>query len=215
MYNTTEELVEIIFSMSEPNYGYEVNAPPAKRVKVDHQDGPGSDHTTVKASATDPSIGVTPSASSIKHPAPIPPVPIIPHLFHMANAAHQCASHHLQQLLIPASIHSSPEFTSSPIMASYDNAIYPYRPDPLARDKTLGLLLLSLDLLRAGLTSKEISESEQVHFGIEFARVAIKILRASKVALSSKGKEVDRVDCERIKHDAREAVGIAVSIQVH
>lgn len=156
-------------------------------------------------------VRTDPVELALPTPTPLPLIPAVPHLYHLAVSAHRDASRHLQQIFIPSTIAHPTVDSFEPIVTIRNGQSLTYQPDPLARDKALGLLLLSLDLLRVGFAAKEISEVDKVHFGIEFALVTVEVLRAHKMAPAGKGKAVDKVDVARIRSDARDAVANGVS----
>ncbi|RSH94344.1 hypothetical protein EHS25_004147 [Saitozyma podzolica] len=91
----------------------------------------------------------------------------------------------------------------------------PFQHDPGAATKALGLLLLSLHLLRIGIDSKELSYAERVAFGLEFATVGFKvlnILREAKAMPPDKAPELPPVDVTKLVADMQGAIGSSMSI---
>jgi len=129
-------------------------------------------------------------------PPPTIDIPLLPSLYHLATSAHLASSRHLQQIFVPHTT-TSPTGDIAPIKPSLDCT---FTPDPAALDKATALLVLALDALRTGLAIKSISEKERVAFSVEFGHVATKLLQAAPPS----------IDMARIRHDAREAVGLAV-----
>ena len=136
-------------------------------------------------------------------------------LYHMAVSAHHASTAHLQQSFIPQTVHTVHPNDAPPIIASGNmHKSHPYQPDPGASDKALGLCLLALDLLRAGLVSRSLSEVERVAFGLEFGNVAIKVITTLAPSKRAKGKQPVVVDLERLWRDVLEAVGQSVSAHI-
>jgi hypothetical protein len=82
-----------------------------------------------------------------------------------------------------------------------------FQHDPLAIAKIIGLQILALDLLKAGLGARELSDRERVAFGLEFAIVGFKVLTVRKFG---KGKGVEMVDMTRLETDVQQVLGESV-----
>ncbi|ORY27685.1 hypothetical protein BCR39DRAFT_537919 [Naematelia encephala] len=141
-----------------------------------------------------------PQAKRVRKSAPVGEahLPLLPSLYHLAIAAKNASSTHLQQVFIPPEV-SSAQGTAFPLVS---RSGIPYEPDPAAASKALGLQLLALDLLKLGMASKDITDRERVAFSIEIGLVSEKVL-------AEKRKEVDRV---RLAQEAEEMVGAALGI---
>jgi hypothetical protein len=149
------------------------------------------------------------------HSAWTPNIPLGPLLFHQAVSAHRASQAHLQQTFIPSTVRcerhqSYPQIT----LATVGNtSTKPFQHDPGAATKALGLLLLSLHLLRIGIDSKELSYAERVAFGLEFATVGFKvlnILREAKAMPPDKAPELPPVDVTKLVADMQGAIGSSV-----
>jgi hypothetical protein len=136
-------------------------------------------------------------------------------LYHLAVSAHRASTQHLQQVFVPKSISIRPSGEYTPLSAGcLDQPSISYRYDPQAFKKTLSLLLLSLDLLRIGTATKDLSEREEVAFGLEFGLVAAKIIEVDAKRSDEKGKQAEMIDLRRLKHDAKDVVANAVSLRI-
>lgn len=162
-----------------------------------------------------------PSSSSqpISTPLSTPPsskapvhsvIPAIPLLYHLATTAHRASQSHLQQAFIPAEVTCDfnagyppmtiPDFTGQQPRA--------FQHDPQAAAKVIGLQVLALDLLKAGLGARELSDKERVAFGLEFVIIGLKLLNVGKV--NGKGKEIEIVDMGRLETEIQQVLGESV-----
>ena len=137
---------------------------------------------------------IPPSSYFSDTPVPTfpPPLPVIPLLYHLALSAHHASHRHLQQAFIPGSVIREealdpPKFTAPPVVEYKRPETVTH--DPQAADKALGLLLLALDLLKAGLASKDLSDKERVAFSLEFGVVGVKVLKGSESQGSTKTQD--------------------------
>jgi len=181
---------------------------PSSHVKRLKLDSVSTKDELISSVATGP-----PQEGSLITPAPTPTMhlPLIPALYHLAVSAHHASALHLQQTFIPGSIGVRLDSECAPITASMPiHGSVRYKPDPQALVKALSLLLLSLDLLRTGRMSKDLSESEEVAFGLEFGLVAVKVAEVQAMRVGEKGKQAEKIDMETLKYDARDAVSNAV-----
>lgn len=167
---------------------------------------------TPPLSASPPvSVGVPRST----HSASTPGIPLGPLLFHQAVSAHRASRAHLQQTFIPSSVRCE-RHASYPLitLATGKGATpKPFEHDHGAASRALGLLLLSLHLLRIGLDSKELSYAERVAFALEFATVGFKVLntlREAKAMPLAKAPELPPVDVTRLVADMQDAIGSSV-----
>ena len=156
------------------------------------------------------------SSSSLSTPpssraaARIPPVPF---LYYLATSSHHTSQQHLQQAFIPPNVVCRSAADCAPIMAKTPDGTHStFTPDPQATAKSLSLLLLSLDLLRLGLASKELSDRERVAFGHQFVIVAVKVIQTASCPFPGKGKEMALVNLSRIWNDVNDIAGHSVSI---
>lgn len=159
-----------------------------------------------------------PSSSTASTPLPTASyLPFTPLLYHLAISAHHAAHRHLQQFFIPSSVTCQADADYPPIVPSSPVSAEPfiYTPDNQAGEKSLGLLSLSLHLLRAGLAAPDLSDKEKVVFGLEFGVVGLKVLNTVTMVQDGKGKgmeTVPKVDVERLFTDVENAIGSGVSI---
>lgn len=204
LYNDPRELAEILKKLSSqqdpvPPSRESLPLHPAKRIKLDPEDR--TSHATSPTDRAAQSATLTP-------PIDDPIIPLIPHLFHLAVTARAAASRHLQQIFIPAHVNLRPRGGIGGINASpHHGAHTSYQPDVNSRDKALGLLVLALDLLREGLNLKGVSEKDRVVFGTEFGQAAMQLLQ------SNMHQTLGGIDMDRIRQDAWDTIGNAVSPQ--
>jgi len=152
----------------------------------------------------------TPTYDTPPPTAPIS-IPSIPALYYLAVSAHQASAAHLQQVFIHNSISHSPSYERNPITATSSRQhTFRFIPDSQSIPKALSLLLFSLDLLRTGRTYKDLSERDEIAFGLEFGLVACKVLEVSNLSCDGKGKHTERIDKERLRADATDAIANAV-----
>ncbi|WVR04107.1 hypothetical protein IAU60_001106 [Kwoniella sp. DSM 27419] len=128
-------------------------------------------------------------------------------LYHTALTAHQASHHHLQQAFVPHSTLVIPEADSHHLPMYHDSIRGSFYHDLASASKALGLQLFALDLLRAGLTSKDLSESEMVAFAVEFGVVGTKVITSCRVG--GKGKTPVRIDIEGLITDLEDVLGRA------
>ncbi|WVQ94355.1 hypothetical protein IAU59_001434 [Kwoniella sp. CBS 9459] len=145
-------------------------------------------------------------------------------LFHAARSAHQASYYHLQQAFMPTTLKTklSPASLTLPSYAtsSSSSSATPFTHDFHAAAKALGLQLLALDFLRAGLAIPDLSESERVAFALEFGIIGLKVYTAcvqNKGSRSSKGKgkslgSAEAVDTAKLMGDLQDIVGQAYFI---
>jgi hypothetical protein len=216
VYNDPQELIALIQGLPSVPVSDDIITlcpPSPKRIKLDPIVVPPGTRTAQTVAGDDEHPAVEPVATVDTSPNPITDIPLIPHLYHLALTAHHAASTHLQQVFIPSTVSTDNSDGFQPVATCVNGENVPFVHDPQAVQKSLGLLLLSLDLLKLGLASREISEVEKVHFGLEFGQVGVKVLRAHHVLAKGKGNEREMVDVARVKHDVREYVVDSVSVE--
>ena len=139
-------------------------------------------------------------------------IPVHAALYSLAVSAHCASAQHLQQVFIPSNIAIRPSNECIPLRVYLpDESSILFRHDTHALKKSVSLLLLALDLLRIGIKSKDLSEREEVAFGLEFGLVAAKIIEVEAIKTDGKGKQAAIIDIDRLKLDGRDAVANAVS----
>jgi hypothetical protein len=99
-------------------------------------------------------------------------------LYQYAVAAHHHAHSHIQQAFVPRDIDCNRDDVEP--LVQYASTPSPFQPDPLAAQKSLGLLTLALDFLRVGL-QLALSPRERVAYVTEYATVGIKVLQAGSI----------------------------------
>lgn len=145
----------------------------------------------------------------------------IPHhvlLYHLAQVAHQASHRHLQQAFVPSWVSTEVDAAHLPIsIIREDGTKGPFSHDAAAANKSLGLLLHALDLLRLGLRMKDLSDRDRVLFGVEYALIGVKVLAACQVSVKDrKGKSpaslLHMVDCKKLAEDVGTYIGQSISL---
>ncbi|WVF66742.1 hypothetical protein IAT40_001484 [Kwoniella sp. CBS 6097] len=138
-------------------------------------------------------------------------------LYHAARSAHQAAHHHLQQFFMPLTLETdfTPVSSNIPLYSSSSSRHLQFTHDAQAAAKALGLQLLALDFLQAGLAIPDLSDSERVAFALEFGNVGLKVYEAcAKNKGSRKGKEKslkhpEAINTAKLMGDMQDIVGQA------
>lgn len=164
---------------------------------VNHRKRPGDDKS------------LSDSPSTAKRVRPNPPDSAL--LYHVAVSAHVASHVHLQQVFIPAAVSS--EAADSPIVytAEASGSKHHYRHDALAARKAMGLLLFSLDCLKAGLAMQDLAYAERLEFGIQFGLVSLAILHVAAHDPKGKRSEYQSIATNRIQDDLQDVLGALVS----
>ncbi|WWD16802.1 hypothetical protein CI109_101234 [Kwoniella shandongensis] len=176
-----------------------------------------------EASSSMPIVPAPPHPSyptPLTTPSPVLPAPIPTSalLYHFALSAHRSSHLHLQQAFIPTSISADPN-AGSPLLPFHQSVgggvgQKLFFHDREAANKALGLQLLALDLLKAGLADSGLSDRERVAYGLEFGVVGLKVYSGYQ-ALSGhqhgkgKGKATEPrliVDLGRLMDDLQDTV---------
>ncbi|WWC87569.1 uncharacterized protein L201_002459 [Kwoniella dendrophila CBS 6074] len=149
----------------------------------------------------------TPTSSSTSSPSTVS-TPAL--LYHFAVSAHHASHRHLQQAFVHPSISTDPGqgMLLAPLYSLSQSQ--PFVHDSEAAAKALGLQLMALDFLRAGLAYPNLSEKERVAFGLEFGIIGLKVYMSCKEDVKGKGKKTDKnrnVDTARLIGDMQEIVG--------
>ncbi|CAD6588699.1 MAG: hypothetical protein TREMPRED_005127, partial [Tremellales sp. Tagirdzhanova-0007] len=190
--------------------------PETLRIHLKHERGAGHSETSASVGGdlkrrrlNSPSS----SSNSITSPPLVSPsLPAIPLLYHLAVSAHHASHRHLQQAFIPSfAIREEAIDGPKSTTPAFDQYKRPETVvhDPNAADKALGLLLLALDLLKAGLASMDLSDKERVAFSLEFGVVAVKVLKGSEGQASAKNQEKgvsNQVERGKLVGDVQDAV---------
>ena len=194
--------------------------PETLRIHLKHERGAGHSETSASVGGdlkrrrlNSPSS----SSNSITSPPLVSPsLPAIPLLYHLAVSAHHASHRHLQQAFIPSfAIREEAIDGPKSTTPAFDQYKRPETVvhDPNAADKALGLLLLALDLLKAGLASMDLSDKERVAFSLEFGVVAVKVLKGSEGQASAKNQEKgvsNQVERGKLVGDVQDAVASGV-----
>ncbi|OCF42525.1 hypothetical protein I317_03641 [Kwoniella heveanensis CBS 569] len=161
----------------------------------------------------------------LQRPTQLIPQPAMPSraalLYHAARSAHQASHHHLQQAFMPSTLETNLNPVALNIPA-YSGPTSSQGPLPFAHDahaaaKALGLQLLALDLLRAGLSIPDLSESERATFALEFGIVGLKVYATCDANMGNpngkgKGKSPDQtgaINTVKLMGDMQDFVGQA------
>ncbi len=140
-------------------------------------------------------------------------LPSIPLLFHLATSAHHASHQHLQQVFIPSFVNCEGNDGYPPIISARPGRTQSqiFTHDEKAGDKAIGLLLLALDLLRAGLLSTDLSEKERVAFSLEYGTIGMKVLTAcGSLRTKSELVAAEKLDHLRLRGEVEDAVASGV-----
>ncbi|KAK8861295.1 hypothetical protein IAR55_002114 [Kwoniella newhampshirensis] len=170
-----------------------------------------------EASSSSSMKPIPPSHTPSAAPLSTPPlqrsdVPTSALLYHFALSAHQASHRHLQQAFIPTSVSVDPNAGSPVLSLHTPDGPRRFVHDPEAANKALGLQLLALDLLKAGLADSGLSDRERVAFGLEFGIVGYKVYTGCKATMKGKGKSREQrqvVDLINLMDDVQDTTAQA------